>query len=315
MTTVSDKSLNRTLLRQLSKARRQNADSLEKLSSGEVFTKQDSRPTDRAIADKFEYRLRSLASSKRNINDGISLVQTAESGLAEVSNMVTRMKELNLAAASETVSNQERRFLLIEYEALRNEVDRVAQSTTFNDIPILDMKEQSEREELIFRLDDPSLLRAEKGQFLVDGEDIHTVNLNVSEVSVRPEQLGLLSASELLLDSEPGEGIEREDIDELLEAEEDDLFATSYDQALNRVAEQRAMFGSTQVRFQRALDFIDVSEENIEAARSRIADTDVAKELTNMVEARILAQASTSLLAQNNLGSTSTMRLVQELVR
>ena len=128
MVNVSDKALNANIQRSLSEAQRQNADAMEKLASGSNFTTQDPRPADRALAEGLEYRVRSLAASKRNINDAVSLLQTADSAMSEVNDMVIRMKEINIAATNTTVNDRERRFLFVEYEALHEEIQRVAES-------------------------------------------------------------------------------------------------------------------------------------------------------------------------------------------
>ena len=154
---IVGKNVNQRLQRNLKHQQRDEADALEKLSSGKVFTQEDPRPADRALTENMEFRTRSLAMSKRNVNDAISLVQTAESALAEVSNTIVRMKELNITAASDTISDLERRYLFIEYEALHDELNRLAMTTTFNGIPLLNPNSPASLEELIFRVDDPYL--------------------------------------------------------------------------------------------------------------------------------------------------------------
>src|SRR5687768_9335205 len=160
---IKDRSLQATLQRHLEKSQKENSDALEKLSSGTIFTRNDPRPADRALAEGLEFKLRSLSSSKRNINSAVNLLQTAESSLSEIGNMILRMKEINVAAASTTVSDKERRFLFIEYEALHDEIDRIALTTEFNGIPLLNGEDPRAPEELVFRVGDP-----------VSGEDFDT---------------------------------------------------------------------------------------------------------------------------------------------
>ncbi|NRA46412.1 MAG: flagellin [Oligoflexales bacterium] len=300
---ISDKTLSSRLRRYLSKAKKEETNSLSRLASGTVFVPEDPKPAERAIAEKMEFRIRALTASKRNINDAMSLLQTAESSMAEINNMITRMKEINIAAASTTVSDQERRYLFIEYEALHDEINRITQTTEFNGIPVLNGSSENAPETLIFRVGDP--FRGE------DGDDINTIKFEgFNTVDTSTTSLGLNSASELLEDSNDEEGIELEDVEEMLLPEDDEIYATVYDQAIAGLATQRSVFGGLQSRLNRALDYIDVYQENISAARSKITDTNYAEEVTNMVEAKIRSQASTALLAQSNVQSSLTLQLL-----
>lgn len=315
MTSITPKSLQDKLLRHLDNARSEHADSLEKLSSGSVFTTLDPRPADRAISDKLDYRLRSLASAKRNINDAFSLLETAEAGMSEIGNMITRMKEINIAAASSTVSDNERRLFLLEYEALFNEINRISQSTSYNGIPLLDSSQPNAPKELSFRLDQPSRLSEAGSEFLETGDDIHIVKLDLGKISTTPDALGLVSAREILEDYDPEEGIPIEDLEELLQSEDSERYLTKYDQAIERLSEHRAVFGAMQTRFHSALNYIDVYQENISAAKSRIADTDVSREAARLLENKILMSASTSLMGQTNLSSELSLNLLHNLLR
>lgn len=305
---IKDKVLTETLQRHLGKAQREHADALEKLSSGQVFTRNDPRPTDRALAEGLEFKLRSLSSSKRNVNSAIGLLQTAESGLNEISNMVIRMKEINVSAANTTVSESDRKFLFIEYEALYDEINRIASTTEYNGIPLLNGKDPKALEDLVFRVGD-----ALKGSedLSSDETDINLVKLKgIQSVVTTAPGLGIRSARELLRESGEEGGISLEDVHDLMVPEDDEFFSSVYDKALNTLATQRALFGSIQSRLQRTLDHIDVYHENIAAAKSSIADIDYAKEVSRMIENRILIQASTSALAQGNISSQFALSLI-----
>lgn len=300
------------LNRKLEKARQENADSLEKLSTGQVFTQQDPRPSERAIAEGMEYRLRSLAASKKNMNDAISLIQTGEEALAEINNLMTRMKEINIAAAGTTITDRDRRFLFIEYEALFNEVNRVAITTEFNGLPLINGESEEVPESLIFRLDDPVEDTTEDGE-----GDINIIRFDgIKEVVATTEGLGLRSATDLLIESEEDEeGIAIEDVEELMLPEDEDEFTTVYDEALSRLSAQRAVFGAMQTRLNRAIDYNMVYSENIAAARSKIADTDYAKEVSRLTQNRILTQATTGLLAHNNADAHTVLGLIGSAVK
>lgn len=294
---------NANLNRHLGKHSDSVADSLEKLSSGTVFTKKDPRPSERAIAEKMEQRVRSLGAAKRNINDAISLIQTAESSMSEISNMISRMKEINMTAASSTVGDQERKFLFIEYEALHSEINRIATNTEFNGIPLLNGSRDDVPESLTFRVDDPNI---------VDDVDINAIKFEgLKQVDATTESLGIRSAVELLEDTDSDEGISLEDAQEMLIPEDDEAFQTVYDRAVSILGTQRAIFGSMQGRLTYAKDFNEVFQENIQAAKSKIADTDYAEEVSKLTQARIGMAATTSLLAQANIDGNLALNLVR----
>lgn len=303
------------LERHFNKAQRDNQDALEKLSSGTVFSRNDPRPAERAISEGLEFRLRSLASSKRNINSGISLIQTAEAGLSEISNIILRMKEINVSAASTTLSDKERRFLFIEYEALYDEINRISSTTDYNGIPLLNGNDPKTPEVLIFRFGDPA--RTPDEELADESSDINQVRFaGLKSVVATTFGLGLRSAKELLLDNNAEEGLSIEDVEELMEAEESDgeEFPTIYDQALNTLSTQRAVFGGIQARMERASSYLDVYQENLAAAKSAIADADYAEQVGRLVESRLRMQAGTAMLAQGNINSTLALNLLQSAI-
>jgi flagellin len=308
---IKDRALTQTLERHLKNAQKQNNDALEKLSSGSVFTRSDPRPADQALAMGLDFKLRSLTSSKRNINDAVSLLQTAEGGLSEVTNMILRMKEINVSAASTTLNDKERRFLFVEYEALHDEINRIALTTEFNGIPLLNGMSENSPEQLIFRVGDPM----EPEDDSIEGDDINVIRFEgLNDVVATTEGLGIKSARDLLVDSDELEGLNIEDVEELLVAEDDDLFASAYDQALNTISTARSIFGGMQSRMHRSLDFIDVYQENLAAARSNIADTDFAKETARLAESKIALQAGASVLAQGNINAKLALSLINSVM-
>lgn len=305
---IKDKALQARLERHLSQNMRQHSDSLEKLSSGTVFSSQDPRPAERALAERLEYKLRGMASSKRNINSAVNLLQTAESSLSEISNMVLRMKEINVSASSTTLSDRERRFLFIEYEALHDEINRVATTTEFNGIPLLNGEAENAPEELIFRIGEP--FSGENSGFSSE-DDLNVIRFaGMDNVVATTLGLGIQSARELLIDSTDQGGLSVSDVEDLMEPEDTDLFATAYDEALDRLSTQRAVFGALQARMHRATDFLDVYQENITAAKSTIADVDYAKEVGRMASTKILLHAGTAVLAQGSVQANLAMNLI-----
>lgn len=302
--TIRDSGLNKRLQRNLRQQQEQKSDALSKLSSGSVFTTEDPKPSRRALAEKMEFRLRGLAAAKTNVNDAVSLVQTAESALSEINNSIVRLKEINITAASSTISDQERKFLFIEYQAIHDELNRIAEVTEFNGIPLLNGGSPDSPEELIFRVDDP---------FYVGGsteeDDINTIIFDgFRDINTTAEALGLASALELIDPS--AEGISLEDAQDML-TPADDTYSTSYDEAIGLLSTQRAVFGSLQERFQRIIDFNDVYQENISAAKSKIADTDFAETTADLVQSRISLEATTAVLTQVNFPTNAAINLIK----
>ncbi len=306
MTGISlDRGLTLNLLRNMQQAQRENSDSLAKLSSGQVFTAEDPRPTDRALAAGLEQKLRTLAATKRNINDAVSLLQTAESGFSEVTNIVTRMKEIGTEAASATLSNVDRRFLMVEYNALFHEIDRIASTAEFQGIPLLNGSDQRTPEQLSIRV-------GENPQTSDENNDLAVITLKgLHDIVSTTVGLGLHTAVDLLRDSDEGIALEAA-IDLLTPGES--RFATVFDEALEKLSGFRAQYGALQNRLNRALEYHEVASENISAARSQIADTDYAAEAARLTQSNMLLHTTTALLTQNNLASGMAVKLVNSLL-
>ncbi len=309
MVFIGDKSLQQRLERTLEKNSRENADAMEKLSSGSVFTRFDPRPSDRALAEGLSQKVRGLSAAKRNINDAVSLLQTADSGMQQINDMIIRMKEINVAATNTTIDDHERKFLFIEYQALHDEIQRVTETTTFNGLPVLNGDAENSPESLIFRIGDPVI----DDSLSSDENDINTIVFEgLRDVVTSPKGLGIRSAADFLKGLTMDEGISVEDARDLMSAEDSD-FASTYDQAINGLATMRSVYGGMQTRMQRALEYTDVLSENLSAARSSIADTDYASEVSRMASSRILMQAGTAVLAQSNFASSMSLQLLNGL--
>jgi flagellin len=295
---LNDKATGLKITNALEHARKENQSSLEKLSSGQIFTTQEPKPADRALADRLEHKLRGLATSKRNINDAVSMLQTAEGGFSEVTNMLLRMKEINTAAATTTLSDTERKYLFIEYQALHSEIDRIAATTEFNSIPLLNGQNEKVPERLIFRVDDAARDEDAPG----DNGDWNELRFEgLKDVVVTTLGLGLKSVGEFLTGEE---GVDLDTARELMEPG-DSRFSSVYDEALD---------GALQTRLSKAMDYNDVVTENVAAAKSRIADVDYASEVAKMTQNNILLQTGTALLTQNNIAAGTALHLIQSLL-
>lgn len=228
-----------------------------------------------AISENLKAQIRSSAQAQRNANDGISMVQTAEGGLSEISNIVTRLRELGIQAASDTVGETERGFLDKEVQQLKNEVQRIASVTTWGTTKLLD----GSSPDFDFQV----------GIFNSDFED--RITFAAAENVATLDSLGLGG-----LDYTSKEGAQSGL--ELLDAAQTSVNGT------------RANLGALQNRLTSTVDNLGVSQENLSAANSRIRDTDVAMASSEMVRNNILLQAGTSTLAQANQSNQLALKLI-----
>jgi flagellin len=248
---------------------------LEKLSSGKRITKAADDAAGLAISTNLEAQTKGLRQATRNANDGISLVQTAEGGLSETSNILVRLRELTIQAASDTVGEQERGFLDKEYQQLSKEVDRISESTTFNGTQLLNGKGKGSMD---FQV----------GAFAGEQNKI-TYESGESDASASSIGIG-------------GTGIANKD---------DALTAISnVDQAIEKVSGQRANLGSIQSRLGSTVKNLETQTINQDSARSVIQDVDVAEASAALASNNVVKNAAVSTLAQANQIPNSALRLI-----
>ncbi len=250
-------------------------DNLRKLSSGERITKSGDDAAGLAISENLKAQIRGMRQAKRNAGDAISMLQTAEGGLNEISNIIIRLRELAVQAASDTVGTQERSFSDIEFQNLKEEIDRIAKSSDFNGIKLLD----GSGGRLEFQVgikNDPVLDR-----LIYDGTGsdatLQTLNLALETVSSKEGAQTTLK---------------------------------KLDDALVHINGVRANFGALQNRLQSTTTNLEISDENLSAANSRIRDVDVAAETADMTKNNILLQAGVSVLAQANQAPNTALKLL-----
>ncbi len=247
-----------------------------KLSSGKRITKSADDAAGLAIAKKMDAVTKGLRVAGRNANDGISLVQVAEGGLNESTNILTRLRELSVQAASDTVGDQERGYLNLEYNQLVQEMDRIAKTTSFNGLSLL--KGESKNGVLEFQV----------GAY---GGEENKISFDVSSTDATVEALGM-----------DGSSIK----------DKDDAVSNlqKIDKAIETVSGQRANFGAIQSRLQSTINNLDIAVVNQEAARSRIEDVDVADSTSKLASQQIRSAAATSTLAQANALGQGALRLI-----
>ena len=263
--------------RNLSKTRNSQQKTLEQLSSGQRINRAGDDAAGLAISENLKAQIRGLGQAERNAQDGISLVQIAEGGLSETSNILIRLRELAVQAASDTIGPTERKFLNVEFEQLTAEMDRISNSTEFNRVPLLngtgavfDIQIGTRNDPLSDRL-----------TFDASSADVNIAALGLNLASVSDK----ISAQNSL---------------------------ASIDSAIVSVSGIRADFGALQNRLQSTINNLQISQENLSAANSRVRDTDIASATAELTKNNILMQAGTSVLAQANQSTTSALTLIQQ---
>ncbi len=251
--------------RNLSSSQRMAQSQMSKLASGSRINMAADDAAGLAISESFKGYIRSARQANRNANDGISLVQTAEGGLNEIGNMIIRLRELGIQAASDTVSERERTFIDKEVQQLKNEIQRISNTTTWGETGLLDGTTPTYDFQIGLFNDEFN----DRISF-VASENVATLDaLDLSDITYSTKEGAQESLAKL-------------------------------DTAQNKVNESRSNLGALQNRLQSTVNNLAVFEENMSAANSRIRDTDIADSTSELAKNNILLQASTATLSQAN---------------
>lgn len=249
--------------------------SMAQLASGSRINIAGDDAAGLAISERLKASIRSSAQAQRNANDGISMVQTAEGGLNEIGNIIIRLRELGIQAASDTVGETERGFLNVEVQQLKNEVNRIVGVTTWGKTKLLDGATPA--------------FDFQVGVYNDEFEDRITFDSSTNVATL--DALGLSDA-----DYSTKEGAQEA--------------LAQLDTAQDMVNGYRANFGALQNRLTSTVDNLGVAQENMSAANSRIRDTDVAAASSEMTRNNILLQAGTATLAQANQVNQLALKLI-----
>jgi len=253
--------------------------SIKKLSSGLRINSAADDAAGLAISEKMRAQIRGLKQAQDNAQDGISLLQTAEGALQQTTDILQRMRELVVKAQNTGVlTESDKTSISSELSTLRNEIDRIATSTTFNG---------------------KKLLNGTAGEFKfkiganTDVED--TISITINDMSATGLKSGGGSAFSIAVDT----------------AENANATLVAIDYAIGKVSEQRTSIGVLQNRMEYAISNLSTSEENLTAAESRIRDVDMAEEMVNYTKNSILNQAAMAMLAQANQQPQNILSLLQ----
>lgn len=261
--------------RQMSITRGQLDKSLEKLASGSRINHAGDDAAGLAISENLRAQIRGIRQARRNALDGVSLIQVSEGGLNELGNMLIRLRELSIQAASDTIGDTERQFADREFQSMKQEIDRIANVTQFNGTPLLNGKAG------IFEIQVGTHNNPILDRIVYNGEraDASLDALKLGGESVSTKQGAQLTLSVI-------------------------------DDALVRVNSIRADLGAMQNRLQSTINNQAISEENLAAANSRIRDTDYAEEVSEMTKNNILMQSGISVLGQANSTNQFALKLL-----
>lgn len=264
--------------RSLSHTSADQAKTYQRLSSGNRITQAGDDAAGLSISENLRAQIRSMTQAERNANDGISFVQVAEGGLNEIGNVLIRLRELAVQASSDTVGDRERGFINQEVQSMVQEIDRIANVTNYNGISLLNG--ESSKSELQFQVG----IRKETG-------DADRIVFMPNDYNVKTGELGV-------------DSLNYESIDDAREA------LDAVDGAIGKVFEARARLGATQNKLHSTVNNLGIAKENLSHARSRIADTDVAAETSELVRGNILQTAGVSVLAQANTAPMQALKLL-----
>ncbi len=261
--------------RTMSGTSRELQKSFAQLSSGSRITKSADDAAGLSISENLKSTIRGYTQAQRNANDGMSMVQVSEGGLSEISNILTRFRELGVQAASDTIGDTERGFVDKEVQQLKNEMQRIAKTTRWGDTVLLD----GSGKDYSFQVD-------------INNDDFNDrITFDASQQNASTDNLGTDS-----FDFTSKEGARS-----ALEVVET---------AQRQVNGYRANLGAIQNRLISTSENLGVAIENFSAANSRIRDTDVAQSSAELARNNILSQASVAVLAQANQQPASALRLI-----
>lgn len=261
----------------LTAANTAKANSLAKLSSGSRINKAGDDAAGLAISEKMKAQIGGLTQAKRNAQDGISLVQTAEGALNESHSILERMRDLTVQGKNGTLTDDDRASINKELNALHEELGRIAETTEFNTQNLLGS----------------TAAKGASFTFQIGANQGQTLKVTINNMS----GVSLLGAADKFTLGKAA-------------ANADNMLG-SIDKAIKTVSDQRASLGAVQNRLEHTINNLTATNENLSEANSRIRDVDMAEEMMTFTKSNILSQAATSMLAQANAMPNSVLNLLQ----
>jgi flagellin len=248
---------------------------LEKLASGSRINRSADDAAGLAISEKMKAQIRTIRQDIRNANDGISMIQTAEGGMNEIGNILTRFRELSVQGSSDTVGDVERGFIDKEMQQLKQEIGRIAAATEYNGLKVLN--------------GGGDVFEIQVGSHNNPDED--RIGFDTGKINVSLDHLGVGDIN-------------------TIDKESSRSNLAIVDEAMKTLLSNRSELGALQNRLQSTINNLGVYDENLTGANSRIRDTDLALESANLAKSNILTAAGISVLSQANQNNMIALKLL-----
>ena len=253
--------------------------SIGRLSSGMRINSASDDAAGLGISENLKADIRSMAQAQRNTNDGISMSQVAEGAMNEMGGIVSRMRELAVQSANQTLGSDERGYIQTEFTQLRNEVNRISATTEFNGQKLVD---GSASAGLAFQV---GINNSANDRVAMSITKLTTSTLGSTSLHIASATLSTVTGARNAL--------------------------AAFDKAIGQLSSARAKVGATQNRLQVTVSNLAVAQENLSAANSRIRDVDVASETASLTKSQILSQAGLAVLSQANQVPQSALSLLR----
>jgi flagellin len=258
--------------------------SMERLSSGLRINRGGDDASGLAVSEKLRSQVRGLNQAERNIQNGVSFIQTAEGYLQEDQDLLGRLRELAVQSANGIYTEEDRMQIQVEVSQIVDEINRVASHAQFNGLNLLTGSFASEAN------GGTKAMQFQIGANMDQNERVY---------------IGAMTAQALgVIDQQTGGAIQ------LLDAESANQAIGTIDGSMRMVSRERANLGAYQNRFEKAAEGIAIAAENMQAAESRIRDADIAQEMVDYTRGQILNQSGTAMLAQANMRTQSVLQLL-----
>lgn len=259
---------------------------IERLSSGQRINKAADDASGLAVSEKMRMQIRGLNQAERNIQNGVSFIQTTEGYLQGTTDILQRVRELAVQSANGIYTDEDRMQIQVEVSQLVSEVDRIASQAQFNGMNML------------------------TGAFASDSASGRIMQFHIGANVDQNERVYIGTMTSQALGLTGAQGVSEAKI-AITDPDTANMAISSIDSALQQVSKQRADLGAYQNRFETAAKSVAVAAENLQAAESRIRDTDMASELVEYTKNQILTQSGTAMLAQANTQSQNVMSLLR----
>jgi flagellin len=286
--------------------------SLEKLSSGLRINRAGDDAAGLAISEKMRAQVNGLNMATKNAQDAISLIQTAEGALNETHSILQRMRELSVQSANDTNTSSDRGSLQNEMDRLRQEVDRIGETTEFNTRALLngDFGSQSTSGGLNFHVGANEGQKVELTFESMDAERLgivgtEEVEYQAQKVDSKGKPVKGEYETKTRTVASPDKAISIET------AESAEVAISAVNDAIEAVSAERSKYGAMQNRLEHTINNLRTSAENLQAAESRIRDTDMASEMVEFSKNRIISQSGTAMLAQSNASPQAVLQLIK----